>query len=255
MPARNPTPSPCRWPGCTSRGSGRHQLCARDRMRVGSLGVAPDTDPATLAALWAERQGAATTKRAALYPPSVAVVAGPCKAPDCTRPARAHGWCEACRKMIRKMGLDVDVAPAVFGEAKAARLTRTRPEPTPPPRPTRTKDAACRLRDDLRRVLGLDDGASDEEIVARAVRAVADLASQAHAAGELAQLVERHADAATVAMAERDVLAERVAVLEAELAAYRVPMTEEELRERGNALARAALDREWALARAPRGVR
>ena len=89
-------------------------------------------------------------------------------------------------------------------------------------------------------------------LLAEVERLTADLASQALAAGELAQLVERHADAAQVLTFERDVLAERVAALEAELAAYRVPMTEEELRERGNALARAALDREWALARAPR---
>lgn len=113
-------------------------------------------------------------------------------------------------------------------------------------------EPAGKLREDLRRALGLDDGASDDEIVARVEKLVADLAAQAIAAGELVALAEKHADAATVALAERDAIAERVAALETELAALAVPMTEEELLMRGDALARSALDREWALARGPR---
>lgn len=254
MPARKPNPPPCRWPGCTSKAAGPHGYCNRDRMRItSSLKVDPrQFTPEQLAGLWAEHQGRSVGR------PAPAPQA-PCKAPDCTRPARGLGWCEPCRRMLARMALAPETTtPEAFAEARAKRAAETAAKLTPTPKhhglPVTTSwpEPAGRLREDLRRALGLDDGATDDEIVARTEKLAADLAAQAHAAGELAALAEKHADAAQVLTFERDTLAERVSALEAELAALAVPMTEEEVRARGDALARAALDRGWALARGPR---
>ena len=258
MPARKPDPPPCRWPGCTSKAAGPHGYCNRDRMRItSSLKVDPrQFTPEQLAGLWAEHQGRSVGRPAPAPAPQA-----PCKAPDCTRPAGGLGWCEPCRRMLARMALAPETTtPEAFAEARARRAAATSAKLATPkhhglPVTTTWPEPAGKLREDLRRAFGMDDGASDDEIVARAEKAVADLAAQAHAAGELVTLAEKHADAATVALAERDALVERVVALEADLAAYRTPMTEEELRLRGNALARAALEREWALARAPRGAR
>ena len=249
MPARKPDPPPCRWPGCTSKAAGPHGYCNRDRMRItSSLKVDPrQFTPEQLAGLWAEHQGRSVGRPVRTTPTQ-------CKAPDCTRPARGLGWCEPCRRMLARMALAPETTtPEAFAEARAKRAAETTAKLATPkhhglPVTTTWPEPAGKLREDLRRAFGMDDGASDDEIVARAEKAVADLAAQAHAAGELVALAERHADAATVALVERDVLAERVAALEAELAALAVPMTEEELQARGDALARAALDREWARA-------
>ena len=227
-------------------------------MRItSSLKVDPrQFTPEQLAGLWAEHQGRSVGRPAPAPAPQA-----PCKAPDCTRPAGGLGWCEPCRRMLARMALAPETTtPEAFAEARARRAAATSAKLATPkhhglPVTTTWPEPAGKLREDLRRAFGMDDGASDDEIVARAEKAVADLAAQAHAAGELVTLAEKHADAATVALAERDALVERVVALEADLAAYRTPMTEEELRLRGNALARAALEREWALARAPRGVR
>ena len=257
MPARKPDPPTCRWPGCTSKAAGPHGYCNRDRMRItSSLKVDPrQFTPEQLAGLWAEHQGRSVGRPARAAPT-------PCKAPGCTRPAGGLAWCEPCRRMLARMALAPETTtPEAFAEARAKRSAETAaklaaiPKHHGLPVTTTWPEPAGKLREDLRRALGLDDGASDDEIVARVEKAVADLAAQAHAAGELGALAEKHTDAATVALAERDALAERVKALEADLAAYRVPMTEEELRLRGDVLARAALEREWALARGPRVAR
>ena len=257
MPARKPDPPTCRWPGCASPSAGPHGYCNRDRMRItSSLKVDPrQFTPAQLAGLWAEHQGRSVGRPARPTPTT-------CKAPDCTRHAGGLGWCEPCRRLLARMALAPETAtPEAFAEARAKRSAETAaklaaiPKHHGLPVTTTWPEPAGTLREDLRRALGLDDGASDDEIVARVEKAVADLAAQAHAAGELVALAEKHADSATVALAERDTLADRVKELETELAALAVPMTEEELRLRGDALARSALDREWALARGPRGAR
>lgn len=256
MPARKPDPPSCRWPGCTHRAAGLHGYCNRDRMRItSSLKVDPrQFTPEQLAGLWAEHQG-----RSVGRPTSAPAPQAPCKAPDCTRPARGLGWCEPCRRMLVRMALAPETTtPEAFAQARSKRAAETSAKlaaaseryrlPVTASRP----DSAGKLREELRRALGLDDGATDDEIVAKAASDRADLAEQARANGELVALADRHADAAQVRTFERDALADRVAALEAELAAYRTPMTEEKLRLRGDVLARAALDREWALARAPR---
>jgi len=235
-------------------------------MRTRSLQVDLDTDGETLAALWAQRLDEIHKPHA----PRQVAPKGACKALGCERDAvTMAGWCNACRQRLAKLGLPADVNPVAFAEAWHARsVEQARHEPAPPAgdsgapldveagSPVRVVDAyegrVDRLRDDLRKLLGMDDGASDGEIIGAVSGLVASVSQHSNAAGELARLAEKHADTATVMMAERDGLAERLVAAEAQLALLSAPMTEEEIAARADALTRAALTREWALMRAPR---